>query len=131
MRINFTTLVHYADSPLHPGKALNDLPQKCCLAAVRFTDYKHPDKMPSQDLAKPVRQHQRNCTRDPQIQRLHLLQDHLPVAVHIAAGNSDPAAGRCGKEPLRQFVLMCMDRTAAQSVKDLFELQLIQYAFPQ
>lgn len=80
---------------------------------------------------KFVRQLYRNRPCNTQVQPLHLLQNRLAVAIHIASCHTHPAAGGCGQKSMRKLRLVCMYRAAAQGVKDLFDLKLIQYTLPQ
>ena len=80
---------------------------------------------------KFVRQLYRNRPCNAQVQPLHLLQNRLAVAIHIASCHTHPAAGGCGQKSMRKLRLVCMYRAAAQGVKDLFDLKLIQYTLPQ
>ena len=130
-RKDLAALVHHAGSPLHPGQFSCDLTQKRRLAAVRLADQKHPNKMLFQLHQKFVRQLYRNRPCNAQVQPLHLLQNRLAVAIHIASCHTHPAAGGCGQKSMRKLRLVCMYRAAAQGVKDLFDLKLIQYTLPQ
>ena len=77
------------------------------LAAVRLADQRHPNKMLFQLHQKFVRQLYRNRPCNAQVQPLHLLQNRLAVAIHIASCHTHPAAGGCGQKSMRKLRLVC------------------------
>ena len=67
-REKLSPLVHDGRSAVQLFQCKNDLAQQGRLAAVRFTDHQHPNKMPLQKLPEFLRENGRNHACDAEIQ---------------------------------------------------------------